>query len=158
MKTKRTPAPKVERTPAKKKSIYDQKKAMLRWKLMREAEKKRIQRSANKKRQYTMYKMKWFMQLITEATRLKYFTDWDIRRLKMLRHSLEKVYKIPLNLYSAFIYYSTYQFLKWDNRAKDFSNYVGFLCNEKTVVNFANFVTFILTYNWSFFTLNRVFG
>jgi len=126
---------KIERYPVKKKSIYENRKAMLRWKLMRQAEKKR----ASLNRTFTRYKNDWFIKLLSEATKLKYWTTWDLGRIKQLRLMLEEDFDIPMNLYSAFVYFITYSFMHWENRAKDFHNYVGFICNESSAVRFANY-------------------
>ena len=126
---------KIKRTPIKKK---DKKRSMmLRWGLMRNAENKRRKRKAL----YTRYKNKWFLELVREATKIEYWTDWNTNRLKTLRVLIENDYNVPLNFFSAFIYYATYKYMHWNKRARDYSNYVGFIQNENTLVNFANFLS-----------------
>jgi hypothetical protein len=134
-KIKRTPA--IRRTPVKKKSIHNNRKTMLRWRLMRNAEYRR--RESAKK--YTRYKNNWFISLISEATKTQFWVDWDIKRLKNLRVLLEKNYDIPINFYSAFIYYATYKYMHWGRRDFAFRNYVGFISNESVIIDFANFLS-----------------
>jgi len=110
---------------------------MLKWKMMRSAEKKRRQTIAG----YTRYKNNYFLNLVVEATEREFWTDWDRNRLKKLRKLIELDYKVPINFFSAFVYFSTYKYMKWKNRDLSFNNYVGFISNEKSIVEFANFLS-----------------
>ena len=103
---------------------------------MRNAESKRIHQKAK----YTRYKNNWFLLLIKEATRIEYWTEYNIKRLKNLRIVLELDYKIPINFFSAFVYYSTYNYMHWQYRTLNFSNYIGFISNEISLVEFSNFI------------------
>lgn len=108
---------------------------MLKWRLMRKAEKKRN----NRQKTYTRYKNNFFLDLVVEATKVRYWTDWDMTRLKKLRTLIEHNYDIPINFYSAFIYYATYKYMHWKHKRRDFGNYVGFISNESMLVQFANY-------------------
>lgn len=104
---------------------------------MRNAEKKRKKQKAL----FTRYKNKWFVSLIQEATDRIYWTDWDTKRLKQLRIIIEIDYEVPINFFSAFVFYATYKYMHWNNRTLDFGNYVGFISNERVLVEFGNFLS-----------------
>lgn len=103
---------------------------------MREAEVYRNKRKVK----YTRYKNNYFIELIKEATTILYWTTWDITRIKNLRNILETDYDIPINFFSAFVYYTTYNYMKWQHRKLSFDNYVGFISNENVLVSFGNFI------------------
>lgn len=126
----------MKRTPVKKETIYDNRKTMMRWKLMREAEKKKFLR----KKKFTLYKNNWLLTLVYEATKVRFWPKWHLTRLKKFRLELENVYHIPINFYSAFVYFSTYQYLHWQRRQRDYSNFVGFLCSDFNIERFARFI------------------
>ena len=118
------------------KKIYKDRKTMLRWRLIRNAEKKR----KNKSRMFNMYKNKYFIQLICDATRVEYWKDFDTKRMKLLRNIIEVDYDVPINYFCSFVYYSTYRYMNWQNRDLNFQNYIGFLSSEFNLTNFANYL------------------
>ena len=103
---------------------------------MRNAELKR----QKNKRQLSRYKNNYILSLVIEATRVEFWTDWNINRLKLLRLTLESDYEIPVNFFSAFVYYATYKYMNWNNRDYEYKNYIGFISNSSMLVAFANFV------------------
>jgi len=129
----------IKRMPAireKNEDVYSNRKMMLRWRLMREKEKIRYKSQS----QYTKYKNRWFIYLVREATKIDEWTNWDINRLRKTRYLLEEIYNIPMNFFSSFVYKTTYGFMNWEKRRKDFSNYIGFLTNKNIMREFARFI------------------
>uniref|UniRef100_A0A6M3KZI8 Uncharacterized protein n=1 Tax=viral metagenome TaxID=1070528 RepID=A0A6M3KZI8_9ZZZZ len=103
---------------------------------MRSAEQARLKRI----QAYTRYRNNYFLSIIKEATNIEFWSDWNRNRLKNLRMMLEIDYKIPVNFLSAFIYYTTYKYMHWNKRGSYFENYVGFISNNRLVVEFANYL------------------
>ena len=109
---------------------------LAKWKLLRTCEFER----RNKARLYTIYKNNWFIELVKEATKREHWVKYDIARMKNVRKTMEYEFKIDICYYSAFIYFSVYKFLHWSNRSLEYSNFIGFMCNEKNCVDFANYL------------------
>jgi hypothetical protein len=130
--------PVIKRNPVpKEKLVRKKKRDVLRiWKSMRNDE---LERRGNK-RTYTMYKNKWFIHLMKEATKREHWVTYDIARMKNIRMRIEEEYKIDICYFSAFIYFSTFKFLHWANRSLEYSNFIGFLANESNLVDFANYL------------------
>ena len=131
---KRKPARKIERKPAKKEN--KRVNILAKWKSLRTCEFER----RNKARLYSIYKNNWFIELVKEATKREHWVKYDIARMKNVRKTIEQEFKIDICYYSAFIYFSTYKFLHWNNRSLEYSNFIGFMCNEKNLVDFANYL------------------
>jgi len=126
----------IVRTPVPAEKKNKERKTVLRWRLMRNAEAERRHQS----RIYTRYKNNFFIATIKEATNIEFWSKYDIARLKNLRRTLETEYNIPINFYSVFIYYSTYRYMHWKHRDLTFQNFVGFISHEGNVINVANFI------------------
>lgn len=99
-------------------------------------------RRLNAKKAFTRYKNKFFLSLIENATDVapNQWSKWDLYRLKVLRKNLETRYNIPINFYGTYIFYATYNFLRWKKR-DGYKNYVGFISNEKILTKFATTVS-----------------
>jgi len=128
---KRSPAKRIKRKPAKKKV-----NVLAKWREIRDAELNR----RTKERTYARYKNNWFVELVKEATKRDHWVKYDIARMKSIRKTIEVDYKIDICYYSAFIYFSVYKFLHWSNRSLEYSNFIGFMCNENNLVDFANYL------------------
>ena len=106
------------------------------WREMRNNELER----KNNKRSYTRYKNKWFISLVKEATKIEYWVDYDIARLRHLRSRIETEYNIEIGFFSAFVYFTTYRFLHWSKRSLEYRNFIGYMQNENNLVEFANYL------------------
>jgi hypothetical protein len=127
----------MSKSSVKKKPVLKEeyRNKLRKWKIMKEKEGKRLKQL----RLFNRYKNEWLLNLVMEATRTDYWRTWDIARLKNLRDILENDYHIPVNFFSAFVYYTTYRYMSWSGRDINYMNYVGFLCNENSLIAFANF-------------------
>ena len=106
------------------------------WRIMRNSELKR----RSKIRTYNMYKNRWFISLVKEATKVEYWVQYDIARLKNIRNRIESEYKVEIGYFSAFVYFTTYRFLHWSKRSLEYKNFIGYMQNENNLVEFANYI------------------
>jgi hypothetical protein len=128
---------KIKRTPVPYVAANEKNKNLaLMWKKMRNAEKERKE----KERSYSRYKNTFFISIIKEATGVEYWKKFDIARMKFLRKTIEDSYNIPINYFYAFVYFSTFHYMKWDKRSMMYDNYLGFISSEFNLVRFANYI------------------
>jgi len=130
---------KIVRTPVKKTKEQKRIDMLRRWKNMYLVEKQRTG-MPNLAKQYSRYKNDFFISLIKDATRIEFWSKFDLSRMKMIRKTIEIKYYIPINYYSAFVYYSTFNYLNWKKRDFNYRNYLGFISSESNMNNFANFI------------------
>ena len=125
-KIKRTPVPKDNR-----------RSTVLRWRLMRNAEKGRKLQS----RSFSRYKNDYLIELLSEAITQYYWTKYERKRIKILRRNLEENYNVPINFFCSFVYFATYKYMSWQHRSLNYKNYIGFISSENILVEFINYAS-----------------